>query len=299
MSDLKPIRLTVNLDGLGNFSYLVWGEGSDKPLLVFAHATGFNALTYRHLLAPLADRFRVIALDQRGHGTTAVKADPEAMRGWATYEDDMVAFLDFLGEPAFLAGHSMGGTIATLAASARPKLVRGLVLAEPVMRPPGQEISMAIMRALGLNKRIPIVVGALKRRPVFSSRQVMFDSYKGRGAFASWPDEMLRDYIDGGTNDRADGSVALSCTPEWEARTFSMAVPRIWGRLSKLSQPITLLYGGPGSTFGEVTADHFRRCRPDDRILKVEGTSHFLPMERPDVVRQEIIDLAEKAGSNK
>lgn len=298
MSDLKPIRLTVNLDGLGNFSYLVWGEGSDKPLLVFAHATGFNALTYRHLLAPLADRFRVIALDQRGHGTTAVKADPELMRGWSTYEDDMVAFLDYLGEPAFLAGHSMGGTIMTLAAAARPKLAHGLILLEPVMRPPSQEISMAIARAFGLNKRIPIVVGAAKRRPVFSSQQVMFDSYKGRGAFATWPDEVLRDYIEGGTRPRADGSVALSCTPEWEAQTFSMAVPRVWGKLRGLERPITLLYGeGPGSTFGEATADCFRRRRPDDRILHLEGASHFLPMERPDVVRKEIVDMAEKAGA--
>ena len=81
------------IDDLGDFSYLIWGEGSDKPLLVFAHATGFNALTYRHLLAPLADRFRVIALDQRGHGMTSARADPELMRGWASYQDDMAAFL--------------------------------------------------------------------------------------------------------------------------------------------------------------------------------------------------------------
>ncbi|NBU26863.1 MAG: hypothetical protein EBS42_01200, partial [Caulobacteraceae bacterium] len=42
----------------------------DRPFdLVFAHANGFNALTYRHLLAPVAAAgFRILAIDQRGHG---------------------------------------------------------------------------------------------------------------------------------------------------------------------------------------------------------------------------------------
>lgn len=298
MSDLKPTRLSVNLDGSGSFSYLVWGEGGDKPLLVFAHATGFNALTYRHLLAPLAERFRVVAVDLRGHGMSSAKADPERLNGWETYRDDMVAFLDYMGETAFMAGHSMGGTISILAAAERPKLVRGLVLAEPVMRPPRQEILMAISRALGRTKRSPLVVGAAKRRPIFSDRRTMFASYKGRGAFASWSDDMLRDYIEGGTNKRADGSVSLTCAPAWEARTFAMAVPRIWGGLGELTQPITLLYaGGPGSTFDEGTADHFRRQRPEDRILHVEKASHFLPMEQPELVRDEIVAMAENLGS--
>ena len=54
------------------------------PDLVLLHATGFNALTYRELLEPLGERFRVVALDQRGHGLSRLPAVAETMPGWGS-----------------------------------------------------------------------------------------------------------------------------------------------------------------------------------------------------------------------
>ena len=51
----------------GEIAALSWSEaGSEAPLLHFAHATGFNAHTYRRLLEPLSKRFRIAASDARG-----------------------------------------------------------------------------------------------------------------------------------------------------------------------------------------------------------------------------------------
>ena len=116
-SSPDPVRQTIDLPGHGSFSVLRWDGESAKPLLVFAHATGFNAGTYRELLGPLTDSFRILAIDQRGHGLSTADAEPDDLGSWDTFRDDLVAYLDHLGEPAFLSGHSMGGRVAMLAAA--------------------------------------------------------------------------------------------------------------------------------------------------------------------------------------
>src|SRR6202012_4510086 len=106
------------------------------PPLLFSHATGFNAETYRSLLQPLSDRMHIYAADARGHGFPSLPATPGLAKDWIIYRDDMVRFLDgFDGRPMVLAGHSMGATTSVLAALHRPALVRALVLIEPVFMP--------------------------------------------------------------------------------------------------------------------------------------------------------------------
>src|ERR1700742_937636 len=118
----------------GEVSYLEWALRA--PALLFSHATGFNAQTYRSLLQPLSERLHIYATDARGHGFTSLPATPGAAEGWTIYRDDMVRFLDGLdGRPMILAGHSMGATTSVLAALHRPDLVRALVLIEPVFAP--------------------------------------------------------------------------------------------------------------------------------------------------------------------
>src|ERR1044071_8001790 len=82
------------------------------PDLVFLHATGFNAHTYKSLLAPLGEQFRVVALDQRGHGRSRLPNDPRLIDSWRIYVRDLLDLLPVLtrgGRPPVLAGHSMGG----------------------------------------------------------------------------------------------------------------------------------------------------------------------------------------------
>src|SRR6185436_12357149 len=70
----------------GEVSYLAWEEAGFKaPSVHFAHANGFNAQTYRFLLAGLAADMRVYASDLRGHGQTTLAANPKGMRSWLIY----------------------------------------------------------------------------------------------------------------------------------------------------------------------------------------------------------------------
>src|SRR5215469_11574033 len=82
----------------GDVSYLDWN--SDGPLVHFAHATGFNAETYRGLLTPLQGRFHVTAADMRGHGFTTLEAVPGPLADWTTFGRDLERILDRLGKGA-------------------------------------------------------------------------------------------------------------------------------------------------------------------------------------------------------
>ena len=246
---------------------------------VFSHANGFNGRTYRSILAPLADRYRILAVDMRGHGASTLPAFPEGWTGWIEFREDLLALISAASEaPVVLAGHSMGGAASVLAAAAAPGRVRALALFDPVVVP------IALQTASGVEADSSLAVGAARRRAVFPSREAVLESYRGRGAFRTWSDDQLADYVASGFRETADGQVTLSCTPEWEANNFRNLNVDAFAAFLASRCPLHILRAEMGST-----------CRIEGReaellatgritIETIPDTSHFLPMERPDVV---------------
>lgn len=288
----QPLRESISMPD-GAVSLLEWESAG--PPLHFAHANGFNAETYRALLQPLSDRFHIFASDARGHGFTTLPTRPGLAKGWRIFRDDLLRLIEKLdAAPIILAGHSMGATASVMAAAHAPDRVRALVLVEPVFMPAMLLQAARAARALGVkNTEFDLAVRAEKRRAVFASFEAAENAYRGRGAFRSWPHEMVHDYLKGGLLPTDDGRVRLACAPSWEAEDFRetpLGVPRL-ARFIKC--PVTIIHGeGFGSTCRPQEAAQFARAHGNTRVLKISGTGHFLPMERPDVVREEIARLA-------
>jgi pimeloyl-ACP methyl ester carboxylesterase len=270
-------------------AFLDFGSG-DRPVdAVYLHANGFNALTYRHLLAPLAPRYRVLAVDQRGHGQTSLETNVDRRRDWLDLRDDLLAFLDALElAHVVLAGHSMGGTVSLLTAADEPTRCRGLILIDPVMPSPPPWTT---------SPEPGLTAAAGRRRAVFPSRADAIASYRGRGAFKTWPETMLADYVDAGFQDRPDGQVTLTCTPAWEASGYAAQEQDTWDALRRSTCPVDILRAETASTFQlsediEVLADRVQ-------VSTVPGTTHFLPMERPDLVRSALGKAIEASADAK
>ena len=232
---------------------------------------------------PLGD-LRILAIDLRGHGATTLPTPTEDRDGWKIYRDDILALLPFVAEaPVVMAGHSMGGASSLLTAAAAPDKVRSLVLFDPVLMPDAPPAGSAAQAAMAQS---PMVQGALRRRATFADKAAALEAYRGRGAFRTWSEAQLADYVEAGFVPTEDGQVTLACAPAWEASNFASYDPDIYPALVAEPCPIRILRAETGST-----------CRIEDRIpqitasgrVRVEtvaGTSHFLPMERPDLVRQ-------------
>jgi pimeloyl-ACP methyl ester carboxylesterase len=261
----------------------------DRPIdIIFSHANGFNGRTYRTILEPLASSLRILALDLRGHGASTLPTVIEGRSGWLEFRDDLLALLAALAPelgqgPVVLAGHSMGGTTSLLAAAAEPARVRALALFDPVVMPSDLPPDADALQ------HSPLVAGALRRRAVFPSRQAVFEAYLGRGAFKSWSDAQLADYVAAGFAETGSGEVALTCTPQWEASNFRTHNYDPWAAFRESRCPIRILRAAEASTFRLEGRE--AELGDDGRITvqTVPGTTHFLPMERPDLVRQTLL----------
>lgn len=267
-----------------------------RPTVHWAHATGFSALTYRPLLSTLVERVNVLAWDMRGHGLSNGSGIAASFKGWETYYRDMIALLDECPEPIWLAGHSIGATCSLVAACRRPEKVRGLLLCEPVILDLRSRLGLRLMRALGRADRVGLAKGAARRRATFGSRKEAFENYRARSAFRSWADEWLQAYVDAGFTLRGDEGVTLACSPQWESLTFQHTESSPWKRIRPLPFEVRILAGTQSSTFPQSEHRRFQNCIPGSKIFSVGNASHFLPMERPDSVINELFDLIAVSG---
>jgi pimeloyl-ACP methyl ester carboxylesterase len=106
------------------FHYRAWSNKGTP--LIFLHGLASQSHMFDKVAPLLADRFRVIALDQRGHGESA---KPSSGYDFATVAQDLVALLDALKiKRAIVAGHSWGGNVALYFAAHYPERARGIVL---------------------------------------------------------------------------------------------------------------------------------------------------------------------------
>jgi pimeloyl-ACP methyl ester carboxylesterase len=278
--------------GDGEMAVLDFGDPGRPVDVVFAHANGFNAMTYRSVLAPLSASLRIVAPDLRGHGATRLPASPGRRRSWNDFRDDLIALIDtFDGPPLTLSGHSMGGTSVLLAAARRPDRVSNVVLLDPVIWSPwAAPLTHLPGASAWLKRRMLIAQGALRRRAVFRSRAEAFKAYKGRGAFRGWPEIALADYVAGGFVERPDGTVDLACAPEWEASNFAAQANDAWGALSRLDRPVRVIRATDSSPCN-CSAEWFARRHPRHSLETVEGT-HFFPIEQPEIAREAIFEAA-------
>ncbi len=111
-------------DGL-TLSYL--DSGGRKPLILALHALWMEARSFEDFARSMPE-WRVVSLDQRGHGLSDHASDYSR----EAFVDDIAALLDHLGarEPAVLIGNSLGGTNAFVFAARHPERVRALVIEE-------------------------------------------------------------------------------------------------------------------------------------------------------------------------
>ncbi len=286
----------------GEHAALEFGDPVRELSCLFLHATGFNAMTYQSIMAPLGLRARVAALDIRGHGRTTLPASP-ALASWNPFRDDVIDWIEkHAPQGLVLGGHSMGGCVALLVAGKRPDLVRGLVLADPVILSPRSYRAFHLVpfshRTFGQNR---LSRGARKRRPSFGSAAEARQSYEGRGAFRTWREPFLDDYLLDGlkrTDDNPPGSPeqvwSLACATEFEAAIFSAQKNRPWQalrRVRKAKIPLTILRGEKDSVLSGAVEQRIVSRYPNAVVKTIRGTSHFLPMEAPYALREELSEF--------
>ena len=248
----------------------------------FSHATGLCAGTYTALAERLRPHLRVLGMDDRGHGGTKAPANPQKLKNWNIFVDDLERFLENLGEPVIAIGHSRGATVSLLLAIKRPELIRALVLIDPTILPFSWMWWWYLAKITGLARLVPIVATAAKRKSVWPDRQSIMAAYREKAVFQTWQDGFLDAYIKDGTEKTANGTIRLCCNPAWESKCFAVCPHDIWRSISMLQKPTLVLYGAESDTFLTSAAKRFKVNVPGTIFRRFEETGHFVPMERPN-----------------
>lgn len=280
--------------------------GSGAPVLLL-HGAGANLVSMQVLAGELTPRFRVIAVDLRGHGRSG-----DGPWEWEAVLDDLEAVRDGLGmpEPAVV-GWSLGGMIAALWAERHPMCPAAVSLdGTPPPTRPDQCDGIDPARASADLEQLHALFSAMRdsmAKPLTPSGiQATLDQQRS----------MARRY--GAPEDAAAEGFRRNLTTR-DGRTWARPLPHVLASLQKAmadldiipvyrrakcpllvalatddlaeQQPFRELYAACRRGFEGRLAEA-RDANPCLRVVRVEGTSHAMVAERPGELARLITTFA-------
>jgi pimeloyl-ACP methyl ester carboxylesterase len=155
----------INLPGRGEVFVRDSGGTPADPAVLLLHGWTASAdLNFFPVYARLAERYRVIALDLRGHGRGMRSTEPFSLEDCA---DDAAALLGQLGtEYVIVVGYSMGGPVGMLLARRHPGRVKALVMQATALewhRTVSERTVWRLLSVLELSLRLGTGAGFVER----------------------------------------------------------------------------------------------------------------------------------------
>lgn len=257
----------IEMRGL-RFHYRDWAaQRAGAPDLVLLHGFTGHARSWDAFAEAMSDRYRVLALDQRGHGETAWAAADKY--GAGEMVDDLAAFVAALGLSDFsLLGLSMGGNVAIHYGGRRPPELAELVIVD---------IAPEIVPA-GASR----IQTGVRSGDVFASRDEAFAA--ARAANATPPEAHHRHRVDHSLMRTEDGrwtyryDRALRAPGAVRARDTDAG----WAAVASIAVPTLLIRGEHSDILSPELAQRMLDSNPNIRMTTVAGSGHSVPLDRPD-----------------
>jgi 3-oxoadipate enol-lactonase len=241
------------------FGYEMAGD-PDRPPLVFLHGIGGAARAWRGQLAVFGDRYRAIAWDMPGYGSS----QPLARVSIVTLAEALQDFL--LGIAAtrpIIVGHSIGGMIVQQWLTKYPHAARAVVLAQtsPAFGKSGGDWQKSFIEAR---------LGPLDRGETMRSLAPMLVS------------ELVGDDPDPGGMDIA--RECMACVPEASYRAAIFALLDFDQRkaLGNIIVPTLLLSGAKDKNAPAPMMARMATYIPTATYVELEGAGHLANLERPE-----------------
>jgi len=247
-------------------SYELIGAGDPVVLI---HGLGSSSRDWEQQLPALAERYRVLTYDVRGHGASSKPRGPYSV---AQFANDLALLLERLEHrPAHVVGISMGGMIAFQLAVDRPDLVRSLVIVNsgPALVPSKLAEHLAVWSRIAIAKlRGPSAMGAVLAPRLFPS---------------PGQERLRRQFVERwAENDKDAYYSALRAIIGWSVRE----------RLGGIRFPVLVVAADHDYT--PVSAkEAYLPLIPGATLKVIADSRHATPMERPEAfnaVLREFLD---------
>jgi pimeloyl-ACP methyl ester carboxylesterase len=239
---------------------------SEAPPILLLHGLYDRWETWEPVVPALAERFRVIAFDMRGHGRSSQPAGGYTLRDYA---DDAVRLLARLrpSRPVVVIGFSLGALVAIVLAAEHPELIRGVVLVDPPLVEP-DEGTRLWLRALLEAKRAGIEAAYELARELDPD-----------GTPEEWQQSALW------LCSTADGPI-LALLDEGRR-------PDPWELLPNLSQPVLVLQADPvfGGVLDDETAQRALAQLRQGELVAMPGCGHAIHRTCPDDFLEVVLEF--------
>ena len=229
-------------------------RGKGDTALVFIHCWSCNRHYWDGQLKDFEKDFQVVTLDLGGHGESGKGRTEWKVEGLV---QDVTAVIDRLNlKRVILIGHSMGGPLALMVATARPEQVAGVVCVDTlqdVEAPP--PTAMMEQAAQQMESDLPKVVGEL------------LPNFFPKGAdpkVVAWVIEQAS---------KADPKVAAGLMRD-------MAHADLKPRMAAVKVPIRCISSGE-NLMGFKTKPEINRKYADFEVIEMSGVGHFPQLEKP------------------
>ena len=257
----------VEMRGL-RFHYRDWPSTREgAPTLVLLHGYTGHARSWNAFAEEMTDRYRVIALDQRGHGESGwAPADAYGIEDMA---DDLTAFVKALGLNDFtLLGLSMGGMV-TIEYSGR--------------RPP--ELAAAVIVDIGpelIRTGSQRIAASSQASDIFPSKEAAFAAARAINSLP--PVDHHRHRSDYSLMRLEDGTWTYRF--DRALRSVSTLRPRDaatgWQSCANITVPTLLIRGALSDLLSPEVAARMIETIPDAKFAEVANAGHPVPLDAPD-----------------
>ena len=270
IAGLRPVAITLPHDhqlivGKHRFHYLDWG-GSGHPML-FLHGGGLNAHTWDVVALMLRDRYRCIALDQRGHGDS--EWSPVVDYGVASQSGDVEGLIDALGlTNPVVVGQSMGGLNALAYATRHHARMKGLVVVDV-----GPEINAAGAQRIRDFASTP----ELDSLDAFLALAVKFNPLRDPAVLRRSLFYNLRETPAGKWSLKHDQRRSSAEAAERAAAQRTRLAAEIPG----IGCPVLIVRGAVSDVLTDDAAERFARSLPHGRWVRVERAGHNVQGDNP------------------
>jgi 2-(acetamidomethylene)succinate hydrolase len=249
------------------------------PPILFLHGVTASAFIWPPVMDRLAQRYRTVAIDQRGHGRSSPGRDGryDAAAGAA----DVVAVAAALGAgPVLVVGHSLGARNAIVAGARRPDLIAGVIAIDftPFIAPAAFDaLDARVARGARTFADAGEVVAYLAER----YPRLPPDAVARRAQHGYAPDAAgrLRPLADAGAMRATCAGLRADLAPD----------------LSGLAGPALLVRGADSAFVSAAAFDAARALRPDLPAIVVAGADHYVPEEQPGRVAEIIGEFGAEA----
>jgi pimeloyl-ACP methyl ester carboxylesterase len=263
----------VAVDGLHVFA-ITEGAGRDVVLI---HGNPASTYSWRKVIAPLASRYRVHAIDLPGFGFSDKPADGAYTPEWMAHY--VVEYLDAAGASrAVLVGNSMGGHIASEIAIRYPERTSALVLIG------AGGLSGVVGHSFAVRMAGWPVIG-----PVLRSLPARSRTRAGLRNAVYDPDTITDADVDAyyAPLRTAGGTTAFV------ARMHQTLPDDREDRVRTIAAPTLVISGDTDRLVPPAVARRYHELIPGSELVMLEKTGHLPQEERPDAVVDAIVRWAD------